>query len=438
MKLTGNRYNQLPINTPFYYGWMIVFISALGVFFSGPGQTYSVSVFIDSYIAEFGWSRSFVSTLYSSGTLLAGLLLPVIGKLVDRLGSRFMVAAVAATFGLVCLAMSLVFSPVMLFAGFFLVRLLGQGSMTLTSSTLVPQWFVSRRGKALSLMALGGTLSSALLPPLNTWLILSFGWRFGWQVWAVLLWAIMVPAALFLIRNRPEDVGLAPDNARAAKLASGPEQQYDQHSWTVKEAMATRAFWLLLFCATIPAAINTGVTFHLASIMQDTGFAASAAPAIAAAVLSTLAIVQLPFNFVAGALADKFRVHLLMMLAFAGQLLSLLLLLNIRSLPMAIVYGVLWGMLSGFYAINNGVIWPNYFGRRYLGSIRGIAMTAMVIGSAFGPLPFGFAFDYFGGYREIILLSMIMPALGMLAAFLSPPPPRSSEQLAAVRTRTGI
>ncbi|MTI96400.1 MAG: MFS transporter [Firmicutes bacterium] len=422
---------KLPVSgqgteTSFFYGWIIVFVAGLGVFFSGPGQTYSVSVYIDSYIQEFGWSRSFVSSLYSSGTLLAGLFLPFVGRLVDRLGSRIMVTAVTVSFGLVCAGMSMVASPAMLFAGFLLVRLLGQGSMTLTSSTLVPQWFVSKRGRALSIMTLGGTLSSAVLPPLNTWIIQTYHWQLGWQVWALLLLTVMAPTAWLLIRNRPEDIGLLPDN-KSAPEKTETEQPVSDNSWTVREAMGTRAFWLLLFCVTIPSAINTGITFHLASIMQDRGFAIDAAPVVAASVLSTLAITQLPCNFIAGWLADKFRVHLLMAIAFIGQLLSLLLLLWVSSWPLAIVFGVIWGTLNAAYAINNNVVWPSYFGRGNLGSIRSMAMTATVIGSAFGPLPFGFAFDFFGGYQEIIIASMLFPLLGILAALLSPPPQKSTQ-----------
>ncbi len=426
-----NELTLKPVKTPFYYGWVIVFIAALGVFFSGPGQTYSVSMFIDSYIIEFGWSRSFVSSLYSAGTLIAGMMLPLVGRLVDRLGSRIMITSLATVFGLVCLFMSMVGSPLMLFAGFILVRLLGQGSMTLTSTTLVPQWFVQKRGRALSLMALGGTLSSAGIPLVNTWLIKAYDWRLGWQVWGILLWVIMVPAAWFFIRNRPEDLGLCPDNAvnyngpteaSAAPVLSISGVVEEEDAWTVREAMGTRTFWLLMFCTTIPSAINTGLTFHLASIMHGTGFDLDIAPVMAAVVLSTVAMVQLPFNFVAGYLADKYKVHYLMVVAFIGQFLSLVLLLNVRSTSLAIVFGVLWGILTGFYAINSGVIWPSYYGRKYLGSIRGMAMTAMVVGSAFGPLPFGFAYDLFNGYREILLISMLFPVLGMIAAINSPPP----------------
>ncbi|WP_208108989.1 MULTISPECIES: hypothetical protein [Halanaerobium] len=62
-----------PIKTEFYYGWVVLVMAALAYFFSGPGQTYSISIFIDHYIENFGWSRSLVSTLYSAGTLVSGL-----------------------------------------------------------------------------------------------------------------------------------------------------------------------------------------------------------------------------------------------------------------------------------------------------------------------------------------------------------------------------
>lgn len=99
-------------------------------------------------------------------------------------------------------------------------------------------------------------------------------------------------------------------------------------------------------------------------------------------------------------------------------------LLKTSSVQTAVLYGCLRGVVGGFEAIYPGVVWPNYFGRKHLGSIRGMAMTASVMGSAFGPLPFGFAFDRFGGYSEILLFSMISPILGLVAALLSPKPSR--------------
>ena len=117
--------NALPIATSFYYGWVMVFVSALTAFFSGPGQTYSVSTFIDSYIQQFGWSRSMVSTMYSLGTLTAGLLMGFIGNLFDRKGHRIMTTFVAIGLSIACVWMSVVQDSVMLFGGFFLIRLFG-------------------------------------------------------------------------------------------------------------------------------------------------------------------------------------------------------------------------------------------------------------------------------------------------------------------------
>ncbi|WP_235001683.1 hypothetical protein [Halobacillus sp. Marseille-P3879] len=85
-----NNKGRPPVNTPFYYGWIIVFVAGLGVFFSGPGQTYSISIFIDYYIEDFDYTRSAVSGLYSTATLCAGFTLFLMGRVVDRFGQRMM------------------------------------------------------------------------------------------------------------------------------------------------------------------------------------------------------------------------------------------------------------------------------------------------------------------------------------------------------------
>ncbi len=415
------RRSRLPLKTPFFYGWIMVLMAGIMQFFSGPGQTYSVAIFIDSYIAEFNWTRSFVSSLYSMGTLVAGLLLSQGGRLIDRLGHRQMARIVTVAFGGVCLWMSIVRAPWMLFAGFLLIRLLGQGSLSLTASTLIPQWFFSRRGRALSLMALGGVMGAAIIPPLNTFVIQGQGWRVGWLMWGLLLWGIMLPLATVFIRNRPEDVGLWPDNEPPLpptdpSWRTSPLSR--EVSWTLAEALRNRSFWLLMFCGTIPSAVGTAIIFHSVSLLGTKGLS----PVDAAMVLSVRALVQLPLNLVAGYVADRVKSHYLVAATLCGQIVLLVMLLYISNLPQALFYAVVWGAVAAFSEINNGVIWPNYFGREYLGSIRGAAMTAMVIGTAFGPLPFGYAFDRFGGYNEIMILSMAYAALGVIAALMAPKP----------------
>jgi MFS family permease len=407
--------DALPFSPPFFYGWVISIISALILFFSGPGQTYSVSIFIEPIIQDFNWTRSIVSSMYSIGTLTAGLLIGFMGNLFDKKGHRIMTTLVILGLGLACIWMGFVQNIIMLSIGFFLIRLLGQGSMSLASMTLTPQWFIKNRGKALSLVSFGGTLGSVLLPPINALLIQNFGWRNGWRFWTLLLCLIMAPISYFLIRNKPEDVGLLPDNQIDREIDT---DTILEENWTLNEAVRTRAFWLLMFCLAVPSAILTGLIFHQVSVMKEIGITAE----LAALVLSTMAMVRIPILFIAGQLADRIQPRLLMAVNQFLLLSAIVMLYFANDIQLALIYGGLSGLMMGLQSIMSGVIWPDYFGRRYLSSIRGVTMMAGVIGSSLGPLPFGFAYDLFGGYNEILLISLIFPTLGVMAALLAKKP----------------
>lgn len=419
---SNHRGNTLPFSTNIYYGWYIVGIAAISVFFSGPGQTYSVSVFIDAYIKDFGWGRSEVSTIYSGATLAAGLCMFFVGRFIDRFGQRNMLISVSILLALACFWNSMVTNLAMLFIGFFLLRILGQGSMTLIPNTLVPQWFITKRGKALSFMAIGGFASSASFPIINAWLVSQYGWRFSWLVWGFLLILIVVPLAYYLVRNKPEDVGLMPDGEDTFSSGSDSigDASKNEENWSLQEAMKTRAFWLILFCVSIPALINTGITFHLISIFKWNDLSAGTA----AVVLSLMAVIGFPITLVAGRILDRVSVNYVLAGIFIGEIIFILFLLVTKSTMTALIFGILWGISGGFERIALNYVWPSYFGRASLGSIKGTATTVMVLGSAFGPLPFGFAYDIFQGYTQILLLSLVFPLLGILFSLLAKKPER--------------
>lgn len=407
----------IPFKQKIFYGWIIVAISALTLFFSGPGQTYSLSVFIDSYINEYNWSRSTVSGMYSLGTLVAGFLMGYMGRLFDKYGIRKMTLTVTILFSAACIWMSAVSSVTSLLIGFFLVRLLGQGSLGLSSMTLPLQWFMKRKGTAVSLVTLGGAASMALLPPFNAWIIQVYGWRTGWWMWAVLLAAVMVPVSFFFIKDKPEDIGLLPDNMTQPINLDSDELIIDD-SWTLKEAMKSRSFWLIMYTSIVPSAIITGLIFHQISILGKVGLP----PETAALINSLMVLARLPVMLLAGQIADRVKLNYL--LAFTNLVLfaSMLALMSASNIQMVTIYGVLIGVQMAFQGIVGGVIWPDYYGRRHLGSIRGVTMMAGVIGSALGPLPYGYAYDLFQGYGEAITASLIFPVVGILAGFLATKP----------------
>jgi len=408
-----------------YYGWVIVLVGALMLFFSSPGQTFSVSIFIDHYIEKFGWSRSQISSFYSIATLISGFSMPFVGKLIDSKGHRKSAVIISFFFGIVLVWMSAIRAPWMIFFGFIFIRMFGQGSLSLIPSVLIPQWFIKKRGRALSLISIGGVLGSALVPPLNNFLIENFGLSNTWIFWALAMILIMLPVSFFFIKNRPEDIGMLPDgvigrnigNMDTSTIELLPDDEVER-SWTLSEAKGTRAFWLMLLATMVPSLVNTGIIFHMISIITGKGFDS----AFGAVILSITAFAQIPMTFLAGFILDKVKVNLVKGFNFIFYAIILLTLNYAGGSLMLLIYAAMHGTFMAFDSVSTGMLWSNYYGRKHLGKIRGLAVSFMVLGSALGPLPFGAAYDYFGGYREVLLVSMILPILASLASFISPAP----------------
>jgi MFS family permease len=130
----------------------------------------------------------------------------------------------------------------------------------------------------------------------------------------------------------------------------------------------------------------------------------------------------LPIILIAGQIADRYDLRYLMAISQGLLFGSIVILVIADSINLVILYGVLVGVQMGIQGLIGGVIWPDYFGRKNLSTIRGVTMMAGVIGSALGPLPFGFAYDIFGGYSEALTTSIIFPIIGVVAGVLAKKP----------------
>ncbi len=398
--------------TPFFYGWVIVALASLSMFATTPGQSDSFSIFMDSFVNEFGWSRTFISTLFSGATLLSGGLMFFAGRLVDRFGAKWGTISSAAILGASCVLLSFVASPVMLFMGFLLARFSGKGSLDLSVSTLAPQWFIKRRAFSIMLVGLGGTAGGIIFPLLNTYLINSFGWREAYRILAGGLWLIFIPLALFFLISRPEDAGLFPDNKRSHEESTVLKDSTstifvdDEVSLTQSQALRTSAFWIIALSAFQASLVGTGITLHFVSIFKELHYSML----FAAQIMSIKPLVAFITVVLTGLVLDKIKQQqYLLALASLVQAVGLILLTQLKNMPMAYLYALVSGFSGALMAISVGVLKPNLFGRRHLGGIFGVLMAINVIGSAIGPVVFGAAFDAFHGYREIILVSTLLP-----------------------------
>lgn len=424
-KFLNQSNNQPPIQTGFFYGWLIVGLSGMGIFFSGPGQTYSNSVFIESYIQDLSINQTTLSSIYSAATLISGLLLFIVGRLVDRFGRRMMMTLSVLMLGAACIFNSFVTGPVMLFFGFLAIRYFGQGSMTLIPNTLVSQWFIKYRGRALSFASLGGLVGAAVFPPLINVLIDSYGWQIAWRLIGLVLFFFFMPIAYCFVRNRPEDIGQLPDglkieSPRLTEKLSGVSQE--EESWTLAEAIRTTAFWCILTCGAIPAMINTGITFHIFTILGDQGIDRMAI----SLVLSVVPIASFLCSLLSGFIVERIKANQMLSLTFVLSIATPIILMFAQSYAAVILFAVVWGIAQGFMTVPLGIIWPNYYGRKNLGSIQGVTHAALVAGSALGPFLFGWSYDLFGNYSIILVVSSFIWASGAILSFFAHPPQRKS------------
>ncbi len=413
---------------PFYYGWVIVGVAVLAQLVSGFGHPYVATVFIESMRNEFGWSLTLLSALYTGGSLLAAALILIMGRLLDRYGSRIMLTFICVLMGLVTMSMSLIQQPVHLFAGFAVIRLLGDTSLNLVSITLVAMWFVRLRGRATSLASMGLATSHSALPVLTHFLIAQLGWRNAYIALGCIIWLILlVPATLFA-RRSPESVGLLPDGESSKDVK--PEDALasrEEVSFTLPEALRTRTFWLLLVCSISFPLTITGLLFHHVPLMQTKGISTR----LAATVLLLWGPCMMVGNFIAGFLADKIKIRFLLA---AGLMVLAFVMLWIRWITspwQAFVYIIIAGTCGGVFFTSYAVTLGNYFGRRHLGAIRGLTSANTLLFSALGALPFGVIFDMTGSYDTATLILLVLPLLSCVAALLALPPTKEEEGVKA-------
>ena len=391
-------------------------VACLAVFLSGPAQTYGVSSFVDPMQAELDISRSLFSTLYSVGTLVSAGALLLVGRQIDRVGSKLVLVAAALGFVAALLLMGSAGGPFTLLIGFALLRTCGSGTLTLAARTLLAHWFVQGRGRVFSLVGVAGMASLATVPPIAERLIDWGGWRDAWRIYAGVMLLLLLPVVVFVARDRPARGG--PDDGHPPDREDSP----DEPELTLRQAAAMPIFWVLLGASAVPSLVVTGLAFNQVSIFTDRGLPS----ALAATTFSVESLAALPTTLLAGWILDRSSPrHVLV----AGQALlatAMVVLLAAESPALALTYSALRGASGGLWMVAADVVWPTYFGRRHLGSIRGTAFAVGVFGAALGPIPFGFAYDALGGYNAAIAGLLVLPVAATVAVLVVKPPTATS------------
>jgi len=409
-------------------GWTMVGVAAAGQYLSAPGQSYSVAAFKDPMRSGLGLSETDYSLAYGFATVLSACLLPVIGRLVDRLGARVMLPMIATGLGCGCFLMSTVDSLGSLYLSFSLVRCLGQGALSLASVWLVGEWFERRRGMATAVAGLGGGLSVMTVPLINNWLIMHYGWESAWVVLALVVWAVLIIPAVLIVRNRPEDLGLQPDGwetlPQAADGEVGEEDSSETYvsveSWTPGEVLRDATFWKLLSVPATAGLVGTGLVFHQVALLGQHGLSSMSALGM----MTIQAGFATLMTFPAGWATDRIGSRYLLAAAMSALAVANLLVLIMPAAWMAVVYALLLGFHGSIMRSTATVVWINYYGRAHQGAVRGVAWSAMILASSLGPLPLALSIDYWGSYTPALTVFLILPVCSAAIVWTARTPKR--------------
>lgn len=413
-------YPVQPARWPFFYGWWIMFSSALGILASMPGQTMGFSVFIETLMAELGQGRDPLSLAYMIGTVSSAALLPWGGSLFDRWGARKTMVAASCGLGLVCLYFSFIdqllaglgaWLPAgwtgaagwaLAAFGFFCIRFTGQGIMSMSSTAMLGKWFQYRRGLAQSVRGVVISLGMSMTPLALNFLIEAVGWQGAYRVLAATCGFAMALFAWVFFRDSPEECGLEMDGDYEPPPGGPKTDDLVIHrDFTRGEALRTFAFWAFNLTLALNSFWVTGYTFHIISIGENLGISTQAILAL----FLPVSLVGILTNFSLAWLSDRTRLKYLLLVMTVGQMLGGLsyLLLPTTAGKVTLVLGM--GIAGGAFGALSGIVWPRFFGRSHLGAISGFFMSSTVLASALGPILFSLVFTRTGTYLGAFLLT---------------------------------
>ena len=373
-------------------------------FFSSFGQTFFISLFSGEIRAAFQLSDGEFGAIYMAGTLASAVTLIGLGKTLDRFSISAVSLCVICALAIACLGMSFVNSWMLLLIVIYALRLFGQGMMTHTSQTAIGRWYDADRGRAISLTSMGHQIGEALFPAIVLVLLGLYDWRVTWQICAVALVVVAMPSIVLLMRveHRPNVDG-------HLKIAN------KTRDWTRGEVVRDGVFWILCLGILAPAFIGTSVFFHQVRIIESKGWSSN----VFAFSFLILSVTTVLFTLIAGQLVDRYHARRILPV-FLLPLGVACLVLGLGRDPSAI-YGFMFllAISYGFSSAIFGTIWPETYGTAHLGSIRAVAVAAMVFASAIGPGITGWCIDRGIGFDFQLLVMAgycLFAAVAMIAA----------------------
>jgi len=393
-----------------FYGWYIVAVCFVINFVIFGISINTFTVYVTPIEESLGWSRDQITLAMGLAPLAMGAAAPLMGRLIDRVGAKVVMAAGAAVIGVSTLLLAKTESR-LYFYTIFCIAGAGQAAATIIPISLViSNWFTVLRGRALGVVMTGTGLGAMVMVPVTTWIVDTWSWRTSYFVMGCII-LLMVPLALLFVRTRPSDMGLQPDGGIVFE-----KEPVQITGLTVSEAVKTGPFWLIAVMMLLSGLVAMGIGVNLMPYLDDIGHARATAAFIIAIISALTAVGKVGI----GSVADHWGIRRAVLLAFATIVVGILLLMNAQTMAIAVVFAIVYGFAIGTPLLLNPALTAECMGLKNFGGIFGILTLINVIGVAIGASMTGVIYvkagnSYMPAFWLFVVLMAIAGICGMTA-----------------------
>jgi sugar phosphate permease len=394
-----------------HYGWVMVAI-AIGILTAHALALRSFGVFLKPIAMEFDWDRGALSVALSIALLVTGSLAILSGRLSDRYGPRPLVTIGVILTGISLILMSQINSLWQVYLIWGVLMGMGFSFSVIPIMSVIPRWFVKRRGLAMGLTMVGSSIGGIIAPLLAQWLISASGWRWAFIILGSISLVISIPAAQFM-KHSPQRIGLTPYGED--KITEDKQSQRSAISGlSFSQVIRTSRFWLLgVILASVFFCISS-VVVHIVPHADDIGISAI----MAASVLSAIAAIGIIGRLGIGLLSDKSGGTLALSVCLSIITLSLIWLLFVSESWMFYVFAVVFGLAAGGFITLLPIVTAELFGMASLGAIIGGITFLTTIGDATGAPVAGSIFDNTGSYDLAFLICVVVSAIAFILSLI--------------------
>jgi len=405
-----------------------VFAAGTTVFARMAPSVFVLGIFLSPIADEFGWSRTLIAGAVSVGAVASMVLSPIIGWAVDRYGAGIILTVSMVVLGVAVISLAWATVPLFFYLGFATGRIIFHVPVQIGSGAVVSRWFIRKRGRAIGVLYLSGAIGGIVCIQIASIALSNWGIGAAWVALGVTVLGVAVLPSALLIVDRPEDVGLEPDG-----LPSGPPESMPVYlqltqdpieiDWTLREAMGTKSLWIMVGVVGTLFMTQAGVSVHIGAFYQDRGLGITAV----ASAITINGIVSGIGSLVWGAIIERAPVQRVMVVLMVLSATSTFLLFTVHSLAAAFAVSAVIGVVAAGGNVIPPVAYASYFGRRSIGSIRGIGETGVQVGQTIGPLLSGLAFDINGSYKVAFLTFAIVALIGSVVIATASPPSKPNQ-----------